>query len=83
MEETKVVVRNSPFQVTVSLAVKFEPFTVRVKAAAPEATLEGEMDEMSGLLFTTGSIVNDAALETPPPGAGLITVIWMTLEFKR
>ena len=61
--------------------LKFPPFTVRVKAADPEAIIEGEIDEMNGLLFKTGSIVNDTALETPPPGAGFSTVIWTTFGF--
>lgn len=81
IEETKVVVRNSPFQVTTSLVVKFDPFTVSVKAEAPEAALEGEIVDMAGAPIWSGSIVNDTALETPPPGAGFATVIWTTFGF--
>jgi len=81
IEEMKVVVRNWPFQVTTSFAVKFEPFTVRMKAEAPEAALAGEIVDIAGAPIWSGSIVNDTALETPPPGAGFATVIWTTFGF--
>ena len=70
---TKVVVRSLPSQRTTALEMKFEPFTVRVKAAAPANTPDGEREVSagSGLLM-----VKVRELEPPPPGAGLNTVTW-------
>jgi len=68
---TKVVTRSLPFQRTTEEETKPLPLTVRVKAGSPARALEGAKEVMvgTGLLMVKG-----AALEVPPPGAGLNTV---------
>jgi len=78
LEETNAVVRNSPFHVTTSVDRKFDPFTVSVKAAPSDAAVGGLSDEITRLGLPGGSMLNDTALEVPPPGAGFVTVIWTT-----
>lgn len=46
--ETKVVERALPFHWTVELAMKFVPFTVKVKAAPPTVTEVGLKEETVG-----------------------------------
>jgi hypothetical protein len=68
----KVVVSAAPFQLTTEPFTKLLPVTVSVKAVPPTTALFGESDErMGALLF----IANVTALEVPPPGVGLVTVI--------
>src|SRR5882724_2114757 len=74
---TNVVVRLAPLTRTTEPAMKPLPVRVKVKAAPPTETLAGEIfeSEGSGLL-----IVSVKAVEVPPPGAGLTTVIEMVPE---
>src|SRR4029077_3420006 len=60
-----------PLKFTTELWIKPVPFTVSVKAVPPAATVEGFKEAIvgAGLL-----IMNDCALEVPPPGVGLVTV---------
>ena len=70
-----MVVRAAPFQFTADELRKPVPLTVRLKAAPPEVALEGDRVVIAG----TGLgalMVNDDAVEVPPPGAGLNTVTW-------
>ena len=69
---TQVVVRSEPLNCTTDSDTKFVPFTVMVNAASPTVLLDGEMLVVVGVgLFT----VNVRALEIPPPGSGLNTVM--------
>jgi hypothetical protein len=64
--------RPLPFQFTVEVVTKLEPFRVRVKAGPPAMALAGTNGKVIagiGLLQ-----VNVCALEVPPPGVGLKTV---------
>ena len=72
IEETNVVVRAKPFQLTVEVETKLVPFTVRANWALPAMVEAGLIDVMvgSGLL-----IVNVTELDVPPPGGGLTTVM--------
>src|SRR5262249_53297239 len=67
------VVRAARFQLTTELLTKPVPFTVSVNAALPATTMPGESDVIVGAGFVW-LIVNVAATEVPPPGAGLNTV---------
>jgi hypothetical protein len=68
---TKVVVLAVPLKFTTEEATKLVPFTVRVKAAPPADALVGESEEIVG----TGLLTANAELaDTPPPGAGFVTV---------
>lgn len=62
---TKVVGRDAPFQRTVELAVKFEPFTDRVKADPPAIAVEGLRP----------------LITAPPGGGGVPAVIVKTDPF--
>ena len=69
--ETKVVGRSLPFQRTFALLTKFVPVMVRVKPPLPATAVAGLM------LLIVGDglvMVNVAAPDSPPPGAGLKTV---------
>src|SRR6266852_4482609 len=66
---TNVVARATPAKFTTEPVKKFEPFTVRVKAAPPVSALFGEIVVIVGPVM-----VNVKELEAPPPGAGLVTV---------
>jgi len=48
---TKTVLRVWPFQWTVELLTKFEPFTVNVKLDPPAVALDGERDFSDGTGF--------------------------------
>jgi hypothetical protein len=65
------VARLFPFQRITEPETKLEPVTVRTKAGPPAVTLVGERPVITGTGFITA---NRAAVETPPPGAGLDTV---------
>ena len=76
MELTKVVERATPFQRTTVPFTNPVPLTVKVNpTGSPALTDGGESVVMDGLTtrFT--------ALETPPPGNGLKTVIGKLPEF--
>ena len=72
---TKVVVRAAPFQFTTEPLMKPVPLTVRPNDVPPAVALVGERLVMLGTGLAA-LIANDAAVEVPPPGAGLITVTW-------
>jgi uncharacterized protein (UPF0248 family) len=67
----KVVGRSDPFHRTVEPETKLDPETVRVKAGPPAFAEDGLIPEIDGTGFW---IVKDCALESPPPGLGLLTV---------
>lgn len=69
-----MVVRFVPFQLTTEAEMKLVPFTVSVNAAAPAVAALGEIEVRDGTGLLTWEMVNVTALETPPPGAGLLTV---------
>ena len=72
--ETKVVVRFVPFQLTTEAEMKFVPCIVNVKAAPPAVAVLGEIEFRDGTGLFAWLMVNINAVETPPPGAGLLTV---------
>lgn len=49
VEETKLVVRGEPFQLTVAPETKFVPFTVNVKSEPPTVAHVGSSELMVGL----------------------------------
>ena len=71
MLETKVVGRSLPFQRTTELLTKFVPVMVRVKPPLPATAVAGLMLLIVGAGLV---MVNVAAPDSPPPGAGLKTV---------
>jgi len=68
---TSVVVLAAPLNLTTEPGTKPVPFTVSVKATPPAVALGGtiEISVGTGLLM-----VKVCAFETPPPGAGFVTV---------
>jgi hypothetical protein len=70
--ETKVVESVFPFQAICEEALKFVPVTERVNATTLAATEVGESAVRVGAGL---SMVKLEALEVPPPGAGLMTVM--------
>jgi hypothetical protein len=72
---TSVVARSLPFQRTTEDARKLAPLTVSVKFGAPTVAVLGEMVVTVGAGFRIAKL---AAVEVPPPGAGVTTVT--TLE---
>jgi hypothetical protein len=72
VELTNVVVRAEPLKFTTDVETKLVPFTVSVNAASPTFLLAGAMLVVVGTrLFT----VKTCALDVPPPGVGLVTVM--------
>jgi hypothetical protein len=75
---TYFVASAAPFQFTADAETKLLPFTVRVKVVPPAVTLEGTSDAIAGTGLGLGLpvllISKLAALDVPPPGAGLLTV---------
>ena len=69
---TNVVVRAEPLKFTVEVLTKFVPLTVRVNPASPAVLVAGEILVVVGTRLLT---VNVCALEVPPPGAELVTVM--------
>lgn len=67
VEDTNVVVRLVPFHCVVEFETKLDPFTVRVNDDPPRSADAGDKEEMDGAGLL---IVNDAAADVPPPGAG-------------
>src|SRR5581483_10189845 len=64
---TNVVGRSTPFQRTLEPAMKFEPFTVSVKAAPPAGADAGVMVLIDGTGFWPGAlIVNLSWFDAPP-----------------
>jgi hypothetical protein len=68
----KTVDRSDPFHRTMDPPTKLVPFTTRVKAPPPAIAELGAMPVILGVGLV---IVNVAGVETPPPGAGLETVM--------
>jgi hypothetical protein len=66
-----VVARGAPFHNTLDAATNPLPFIVRLNAADPAAIEDGETVVMTGVGLL---IVKLEAAETPPPGAGFVTV---------
>ena len=74
LAETKVVVSAAPFQLTVAPLRKLLPFTVSLNEAPPAVALLGLIEEIAGGLLAL-VMVKVRALDVPPPGAGLTTVM--------
>jgi hypothetical protein len=72
---TKLVVRLAPFHWIVDPEMKLAPVTVKVKAGFPALTLIGDMELTLGVGFAA-VMVKARLFDTPPPGAGLVTVTW-------
>jgi hypothetical protein len=71
IEETNVVVRAEPFQLTVEVETKLVPFTVKVNEPLPAVVEVGLIEVMVG----TGLLMlKVTAFDVPPPGAGFTTV---------
>jgi hypothetical protein len=71
---TYPVVSAMPFQLTIEDAMKLLPETVRSIEALPAAMDGGDIEVTMGAGFTS-PIGRVSALEMPPPGDGLLTVI--------
>jgi hypothetical protein len=69
---TNVVVRFEPLTRTVAPFTKFEPLAVSVKAGPPAVAELGEIVASDGAEAVTVSV---SAVDVPPPGAGVETVI--------
>jgi len=61
-----------PLMFTVELLTKFVPFTVRANAPEPAITVEGCSEAAVGVGLLMVSV---RALDVPPPGVGLVTVM--------
>jgi hypothetical protein len=68
---TNFVGRSLPFQRMIDPATNFEPSTVNVSGAPPAVLLDGLSEATTGVIAT---ILNETALEMPPPGGGADTV---------
>lgn len=71
VEETNVVARAEPFQLTTDPEIKSLPLRTRVKSDPPEKVDVGEMEASTGTVLLA---VNVWLLEVPPPGIGLVAV---------
>jgi hypothetical protein len=69
---TKTVALSDPFHRTTDPPTKLAPFTTRVKGEPPVAAELGLMPLILGVGLLIASV---AGVETPPPGAGLETVM--------
>lgn len=69
---TKVVALFAPLNCKTAPFRKPAPFTVRVKAAEPAVTLDGESELIVGDALL---IVNEAAFEVPAPGFVTVTLV--------
>ena len=74
MAETYVVVRLLPFHCATDPDTKLDPFKVSVNPAPPALADVGLMLDRDGVGFGCELIVNVAAPDAPPPGAGEKTV---------
>ena len=72
VEFTNVVESASPFHLTCEEDTKFDPFTVKLNVGPSAIAKPGLNDEILGIGLL---IVKVRALEVPPPGVGLKTVI--------
>src|ERR1700704_5733208 len=72
LELTYVVVRGTPLNCTTEVGENPDPWAVNVNCGPPAATAPGEIPEICGAGLL---IVNVAALDAPPPGAGFATTI--------
>lgn len=61
-----------PSKLTTEEETKLAPFTVKVNPKAPTVLEVGEISVVVGIGLLT---VKVCALEVPPPGVGLVTVI--------
>ncbi len=71
---TNVVARATPAKFTTEPVKKFEPFTVRVKAAPPLSALFGEMVVIAGMGLVTLTAANAAAAAFTTEVALTVTV---------
>src|SRR5689334_19688897 len=80
---TNVVVRAPPFQYTVALLAKLDPFTIRVKPVPPAvATLGFRLVRVGAV--APGLIVNVSAFEVPPVPVfctDTLAVPWLAIRF--
>ena len=65
--DTKVVVRATPLKFTTEPAMKFVPFTVRVKPALPATAVLGDRLLMVGTGFGTITVNVPVLVAVPPP----------------
>ena len=70
-----MVARAAPFQFATEPLTKPVPLIVTLKATPPAVALEGARLVIVGIGLGA-LIVKAAAVEVPPPGAGLKTVTW-------
>lgn len=70
---TNVVGFVAPFQVTTYPLAKFDPFTVRVNAAPPDAIVAGETEVSTGSPVFGARMKKVANADCPPDGSGLMT----------
>ena len=75
VDETNVVIRATPFQLTVEVETKLVPFTVKVNLALPAAVEVGLIELMvgTGLLIVRVSV----ALPVPPALVALIVTLYV------
>jgi hypothetical protein len=64
----------APFHSIEDAGKKFEPFRVRINPEVPAITEDGPRDLSEGTALDVALIMNSAEPESPPPGAGLITL---------
>jgi len=67
---------------TTESGTKFVPSTVRVNAAEPASTEDGDVDEIEGVGLTVGLIVKVTARVSPPPGVGVDTSMFAVPGFS-
>jgi hypothetical protein len=71
---TNVVARAVPWMLTSELLRKFVPFTVRVNAADPAATLAGCNVVTVGTGLLPAVMENVTVFDVPPPGDAFVTL---------
>src|SRR5690606_38988409 len=75
VDETNVVGRALPFHRTSEVSTKPVPATTSVNAPEPASTLGGFNEASDGAGFGA-MMVNSSASDSPPPGAGVKSVIY-------